>query len=90
MQIIKPTPDSSSKQGDAIETGSIIKLQHMRTRRWLDSHLHTSPLSGNLEVSLYQSLMLQYSLTIQILYILQALFRLKYKVVVLFNLFRPL
>jgi len=90
MQIIRPTPDSSSKQGDSIETGSIIKLQHMRTRRWLHSHLHASPLSGNLEVSLYQSLMLQYSLTIQILYILQALFRLKYKVVVLFNLFRPL
>jgi dolichyl-phosphate-mannose--protein O-mannosyl transferase len=52
MQIIRPTPDSSSKQGDAIETGGIIKLQHMRTRRWLHSHLHASPLSGNLEVSL--------------------------------------
>ena len=44
MQIIRPTPDSSSKQGDAIETGGIIKLQHMRTRRWLHSHLHASPL----------------------------------------------
>lgn len=52
MQIIRPTPDSSSKQGDAIETGGIIRLQHMRTRRWLHSHLHASPLSGNLEVSL--------------------------------------
>ncbi|WVZ92740.1 hypothetical protein U9M48_038784 [Paspalum notatum var. saurae] len=51
--IIRPTPDSSSKQGDAIETGSIIKLQHMRTRRWLHSHLHASPLSGNLEVSCF-------------------------------------
>ncbi|CAO2163231.1 unnamed protein product, partial [Urochloa humidicola] len=51
--IVRPTPDSSSKQGDAIETGSIIKLQHMRTRRWLHSHLHASPLSGNLEVSCF-------------------------------------
>jgi dolichyl-phosphate-mannose--protein O-mannosyl transferase len=52
MQIVRPTPDSLSKQGDIIETGRIIKLQHMRTRRWLHSHLHASPLSGNLEVSL--------------------------------------
>jgi dolichyl-phosphate-mannose--protein O-mannosyl transferase len=52
MQIVKPTPDSSAKQGDAIDTGSIIKLQHMKTRKWLHSHLHASPLSGNLEVSL--------------------------------------
>ncbi|TVU05708.1 hypothetical protein EJB05_48887, partial [Eragrostis curvula] len=51
--IVRPTPDSSAKQGDAIETGSIIKLQHMRTRRWLHSHLHASPLSGNLEVSCF-------------------------------------
>ncbi|AQK52511.1 hypothetical protein Zm00014a_011359 [Zea mays] len=51
--IIRPTPDSSSKQGDAIETGGIIRLQHMRTRRWLHSHLHASPLSGNLEVSCF-------------------------------------
>ncbi|KAL6647530.1 hypothetical protein ACP70R_014967 [Stipagrostis hirtigluma subsp. patula] len=51
--IIRPTPDSSARQGDAIETGSIIRLQHMRTRRWLHSHLHASPLSGNLEVSCF-------------------------------------
>jgi dolichyl-phosphate-mannose--protein O-mannosyl transferase len=48
--IVRPSPDSSAKQGDAIETGSIIRLQHMRTRKWLHSHLHASPLSGNLEV----------------------------------------
>lgn len=51
--IVRPTLDSSAKQGDAIETGSIIRLQHMRTRRWLHSHLHASPLSGNLEVSCF-------------------------------------
>ncbi|CAH9092075.1 unnamed protein product [Cuscuta epithymum] len=48
--VVKPDPDSSAKQGDAIKTGSIIRLQHMRTRRWLHSHLHASPISGNMEV----------------------------------------
>ncbi|XP_010527506.1 PREDICTED: stromal cell-derived factor 2-like protein [Tarenaya hassleriana] len=32
-----------------------IRLQHMRTRRWLHSHLHASPISGNLEVSCFGS-----------------------------------
>lgn len=48
---MRPQPDSSARQGDIIETGAIIRLQHMKTRRWLHSHLHASPLSGNLEVS---------------------------------------
>ncbi|RRT81210.1 hypothetical protein B296_00019249 [Ensete ventricosum] len=51
LQIVRPQPDSSARQGDIIETGAIIRLQHMKTRRWLHSHLHASPLSGNLEVS---------------------------------------
>nr|GLL42183.1 stromal cell-derived factor 2-like protein [Ipomoea trifida] len=49
--IVRPVLDSPAKQGDAIKIGSIIRLQHMRTRRWLHSHLHASPISGNLEVS---------------------------------------
>lgn len=49
---MKRIPDSSAKQGDAIKHGSIIRLQHMKTRRWLHSHLHASPISGNLEVGL--------------------------------------
>ncbi|XP_019197342.1 PREDICTED: stromal cell-derived factor 2-like protein [Ipomoea nil] len=51
--IVKPAPDSSAKQGDAIKTGSIIRLQHMKTRKWLHSHLHASPITGNLEVSCF-------------------------------------
>lgn len=51
LQIVRATPDSSAKQGEAIKSGSVIRLQHMTTRKWLHSHLHTSPLSGNLEVS---------------------------------------
>ncbi|KAG0493247.1 hypothetical protein HPP92_004241 [Vanilla planifolia] len=51
--IVRPIPDSSDKQGDAIPHGTIIRLQHMRTRKWLHSHLHASPISHNLEVSCF-------------------------------------
>lgn len=52
LQIVRPQPGTSAKQGDAITSGTIIRLQHMRTRKWLHSHLHASPISGNLEVEL--------------------------------------
>jgi len=51
--IVRPQPGTTSKQGDAIKSGTIIKLQHMRTRKWLHSHLHASPITGNLEVSCF-------------------------------------
>lgn len=51
--IVRPMPDSSAKQGNTIKSGTIIQLQHMRTRKWLHSHLHASPISGNLEVSCF-------------------------------------
>ncbi|KAF7124754.1 hypothetical protein RHSIM_Rhsim12G0187700 [Rhododendron simsii] len=51
--IVRPELDSSNKQGDTIKSGTNIRLQHMRTRRWLHSHLHASPISGNLEVSCF-------------------------------------
>ncbi|TYK19996.1 stromal cell-derived factor 2-like protein [Cucumis melo var. makuwa] len=47
--IVRPQPGTSAKQGDTIKSGTIIRLQHMRTRKWLHSHLHASPISGNLE-----------------------------------------
>lgn len=50
LQIVRPPLDTSAKQGDTIPNGAIIRLQHMRTRKWLHSHLHASPISGNLEV----------------------------------------
>ncbi|PKA48282.1 Stromal cell-derived factor 2-like protein [Apostasia shenzhenica] len=46
--IVRPQLDSSAKQGDIIPRGTIIRLQHMTTRRWLHSHLHASPISGEL------------------------------------------
>eukprot|EP01018_Ginkgo_biloba_P006978 Gb_21723 [translate_table: standard] len=51
--VVNPDPESSAKQGDVIKSGTVIRLQHMKTRRWLHSHLHASPISGNLEVSCF-------------------------------------
>lgn len=51
--IVRPQPGTSAKQGDSIKSGTIIRLQHMRTRKWLHSHLHASPITGNLEVSCF-------------------------------------
>ncbi|CAI5460096.1 unnamed protein product [Closterium sp. Yama58-4] len=39
--------------GQTLGDGAVFRLQHMRTRRWLHSHLHASPLSNNFEVSAY-------------------------------------
>ncbi|KAI3504494.1 hypothetical protein L1887_26010 [Cichorium endivia] len=51
--IVRPAPETSVKLGDNIKTGTIIRLQHLQTRKWLHSHLHASPISGNLEVSCF-------------------------------------
>ncbi|KAK1360079.1 Stromal cell-derived factor 2-like protein [Heracleum sosnowskyi] len=51
--IVRPIPDTNEKQGNTIKSGTIIRLQHMRTRRWLHSHLHASPITGNMEVSCF-------------------------------------
>ncbi|KAM1012778.1 hypothetical protein ACFX13_043573 [Malus domestica] len=51
--IVKPELETSAKQGDSIPSGTIIRLQHMKTRKWLHSHLHASPISSNQEVSCF-------------------------------------
>ncbi|CAI9261813.1 unnamed protein product [Lactuca saligna] len=51
--VVGPTLETSVKQGESIKSGTIIRLQHLKTRKWLHSHLHASPLSGNLEVSCF-------------------------------------
>lgn len=44
--------DDDRDQGDVIPNGAIVRLQHVRTQKWLHSEqMHRSPLSGNLEVS---------------------------------------
>ncbi|XRB24489.1 stromal cell-derived factor 2-like protein [Pseudoscourfieldia marina] len=40
-------------QGTPIESGTVVRLRHVNTGKWLHSHLHRSPISGNLEVSAY-------------------------------------
>ncbi|GJU17769.1 stromal cell-derived factor 2-like protein [Tanacetum coccineum] len=48
--MVRPVPETSAKQGDGIKSGSIIRLKHMKTIKWLHSHLHASPILGNLEM----------------------------------------
>lgn len=40
-------------QGTPIKKGQEVRLQHIQTRRWLHSHLFSSPLSNNQEVSCF-------------------------------------
>lgn len=40
-------------RGEPIECGSIVRLQHVQTRRFLHSHLFKSPLSSQQEVSAF-------------------------------------
>eukprot|EP00850_Spirogloea_muscicola_P012048 SM000076S21869 [mRNA] locus=s76:514446:516048:- [translate_table: standard] len=47
--------DEECRQGDVVENGATIRLQHVATRKWLHSHLHASPLTHNFEVSGYGS-----------------------------------
>ncbi|KAI5073061.1 hypothetical protein GOP47_0011074 [Adiantum capillus-veneris] len=49
--IVKAPEGSDAQQGDIVSEGAVIRLQHMKTRKWLHSHLHASPISGNAEVS---------------------------------------
>ncbi|KAH9605398.1 hypothetical protein KSS87_022955 [Heliosperma pusillum] len=51
--VVKPVHKTSAKLGDTINSGAVVRLQHMKTRKWLHSHLHASPISGNLEVSCF-------------------------------------
>uniref|UniRef100_A0A7N0TCS5 MIR domain-containing protein n=1 Tax=Kalanchoe fedtschenkoi TaxID=63787 RepID=A0A7N0TCS5_KALFE len=48
--IVRPEPGTSATQGDPIKSGTIIRLQQATTRKWLHSHLHASPITGNLEL----------------------------------------
>jgi len=52
---IRPAVGKGCQQGQHIKNGDVIRLQHLSTKKWLHSHLHQSPLSGNQEVSGYGS-----------------------------------
>lgn len=51
--VVKPVSDSDARQGDLVSDGAIVRLFHTRTRKWLHSHLHASPITGNYEVSAF-------------------------------------
>jgi dolichyl-phosphate-mannose--protein O-mannosyl transferase len=41
--------------GSVIKRGQKVRFHHVGTSKWLHSHLHGSPLTGNQEVSAYGS-----------------------------------
>jgi len=53
MWIVRNDGTEPCPQGTAIKSGFTFRLQHSMTGKWLHSHLHRSPLSGNQEVSCY-------------------------------------
>ncbi len=53
LWIVRPAIGAVCEQGKPIAHGSTFRLQHLETRRWLHSHSHRSPLSGQQEVSAY-------------------------------------
>lgn len=51
--IIKAATDKICSRGEPIKCGSIIRLEHLATKKNLHSHQFSSPLSGNQEISCY-------------------------------------
>jgi dolichyl-phosphate-mannose--protein O-mannosyl transferase len=51
--IVRGPHKSRCSRGALIKHGDIIRLQHLNTRRNLHSHLHSSPLTGQQEVSAF-------------------------------------
>nr|CAG4649705.1 EOG090X0E0P [Scapholeberis mucronata]SVE93894.1 EOG090X0E0P [Scapholeberis mucronata] len=45
--------NQTCKRGEPIECGSTIRFQHVTTKKFLHSHLFSSPLSGSQEVSAF-------------------------------------
>ena len=43
----------SLRYSEPVECGSVIRFQHLSTRKFLHSHLFSSPLSGSQEVSAF-------------------------------------
>ncbi|VVC44056.1 Hypothetical protein CINCED_3A013754 [Cinara cedri] len=50
---IKPATGKLCKRGEPIKCGTIIRFTHLTTKKNLHSHLFSSPLSNNQEVSAY-------------------------------------
>ncbi|XP_028164459.1 stromal cell-derived factor 2 [Ostrinia nubilalis] len=50
---VRPATGETCKRGAPIKCNTVIRLQHVATKKNLHSHYFTSPLSGNQEVSCY-------------------------------------
>lgn len=53
FQVKDPVNGAVSKQGSPIKCGSKVRLQHTQTKRYLHSHLFSSPISNRQEVSCF-------------------------------------
>ncbi|XP_026764667.1 stromal cell-derived factor 2 [Galleria mellonella] len=51
--LVKAASGESCKRGAPIKCNSVVRLQHISTKKNLHSHYFSSPLSGNQEVSCY-------------------------------------
>lgn len=51
--VIKGQTGKACQRGDEIKCGDIIRFSHMSTKKNLHSHIFSSPLSGNQEISAY-------------------------------------
>lgn len=51
--VLKGTTGKVCRRGDEVKCGDIVRLQHMATLKNLHSHIFTSPLSNNQEISAY-------------------------------------
>jgi dolichyl-phosphate-mannose--protein O-mannosyl transferase len=49
----KAVQEEECVQLSDVKRGSILRLNHVETGKWLHSHLHASPLTQNQEVSAY-------------------------------------
>eukprot|EP00002_Diphylleia_rotans_P012922 TRINITY_DN2523_c0_g1_i2.p1 TRINITY_DN2523_c0_g1~~TRINITY_DN2523_c0_g1_i2.p1 ORF type:complete len:193 (+),score=23.80 TRINITY_DN2523_c0_g1_i2:65-643(+) len=53
LWLVKARHGQVCKNGERIKSGSVIRLEHVNTRKNLHSHNHRSPLSQSQEVSAY-------------------------------------
>ncbi|KAJ3282933.1 Stromal cell-derived factor 2-like protein 1, partial [Blyttiomyces sp. JEL0837] len=52
--LVQPAYEKTCTRGTPIKCNTEIRLEHMNTNKYLHSHAHQSPLSGNQEVSAYE------------------------------------